>query len=191
MASYFPRCRMKLSKVIRVFVPLFLPVLLSGCGSAREEARLEEFSARLAEAENTCFTAAMRCEYPDRVEDLTLHFEGGEEECTVTVERPENIAGIRARITEKGGALEYDGLILDVGDISGITPMSALPLIYGTLRTPFIDHVWSEGENTVYSLIQNDETWVNVWFTADMIPCRAEIVSGGTVAVHCEILDWS
>ena len=68
---------------------------------------------------------------------------------------------------EKGAtALEYDGLILDTGDLDayGLTPMSALPLLVEALRTGHPDAFWEEGGCDAVELLFDDHTRARVWF---------------------------
>jgi len=184
---------MRTPKKLFVIMSVCLALLLSGCGTKQEEKRLAEFSAALSENSGLSFTASLRCEYPEKVEEFTMLFERTPSGCDVTLIEPEIISGIKAHIEDETNRLEYEGIILDVGtlDAYGLSPMSALPVLYKTLCAPYINCVWAEGDTTVYSLTYDDNTCVSVWFTQDMIPTRAETICDGTVTVFCDIENWS
>ena len=184
---------MKLSRLMYVLLPLCLLFTFSGCGTEKAELRLSEFSSGLSEKTELSFTADMRCEYPDKAEKFALLFEKKPDGCTVTVISPESIAGIKAHVGSDTNKLEYGGAVLDVGDLDqyGLSPMSALPLLYRALCSPYIDSVTSAGDGTEYLLTYDDNTCVSVRFSAEMIPESAELICDGKVTVYCKIEDWS
>ena len=53
------------------------------------------------------------------------------EEALLTLTAPETVAGLTARIEEDEGWLEYDGAILETGELApgGLTPMGAIPAL--------------------------------------------------------------
>ena len=167
-------------------------LLLSGCGGRAAEKRYEDFSAELAAAEGLSFRAELRCEYPDRQLSFTLAYRLQGEEETITVLAPEEIAGIAARRTDGGTALEYDGLILETGDLDpyGLSPMNALPLLTDRLARGHLDSWWTEGEETVLCLVRDDHLSARVSFDAQMRPLRAELMSDESMSIFCEIEDW-
>ena len=172
---------------------ILFPLLLSGCGDRAAVSRFEAFSDSLGELESLSFTAELRAEYPDRSTEFTLAYRrdaSGEE---VTVLAPARIAGIRARVESDSSALVYERLILDVGplDAYGLTPMSALPRLTGTLMHGAVDSHWEEDGLQVYRLIADDHLSATVWFGEGMIPVRAELASDDNVCIFCQITDWS
>ncbi|MFR3291205.1 MAG: hypothetical protein ACLTSG_13710 [Lachnospiraceae bacterium] len=58
----------------------------------------------------------------------TLRCVSGAQGSEVEALAPELIAGVRARLDAEGAALEYEGLILDAGEVAeGLSPVTALP----------------------------------------------------------------
>ena len=174
-----------------VLIPLLFTLLLSGCGNAARE-RFEAFSRELALRDSLSFTARLTASYPDRSASFTLRYALEGEVQRVTVLAPERISGITARVEQGGTALEYDGLILDTGDLDayGLTPMSALPLLTDALRCGHADAFWEEDGCEAVELQISDHTLARVWFR-EGVPCRAELQSDGRVTVACEIENWS
>lgn len=179
---------------MRKLLPLILlsALILTGCGENALESRYESFARELGEREDLSFTAELRCEYPDRSVRFALAYQETKEGETVTVLSPENIAGIRALRREGGTSLEFEGLILDTGDLDpyGLSPMNALPLLTDSLRRGHPDSLWTEGEDTLLSLVRDDHLTVRVRFDRDMRPVQAELYSDDRLTVFCEISDW-
>lgn len=179
----------------RVFVPLLLCLclLLTGCQS-EAKSRYEEFSRELSEKTDFGFTADVRAEYQDKTAEFTveyIRYEGG---CSVTVVEPELIRGVTAHMADGKTRLEFSGVILDVGplDEHGLTPMSALPTLVRAMQSGHLESVRSEGGQLAAELKPEDHLTVTVWFEEEsMTPLRAEIASGGRVAVYCDLKDWS
>lgn len=171
---------------------LLLCLLLSACGNPVLD-RFESFSAALREREDLSFTARLTALYPDRSAEFSLRYSLSEGVQRVTVLAPDSISGISARIEPGKTALEYDGVILDTGDLDayGLTPMSALPLLTEALRQGHGSAFWSEEGYDAVEVLIDDHTKATVWFGQGFVPCRAEIQSDETVTVQCEITNWS
>lgn len=178
-------------KKILVLIPLLSCLLLAGCGSAARP-QFDAFSQELAQRDALSFTAELTAAYPDRTASFSLRYALEGDVQRVTVLAPGRISGISARVEKGGTALEYDGLILDTGDLDsyGLTPMSALPMLVDALCTGHPDAFWEEDGHEAVELLVDDHTTVQVWFD-EGIPCRAELICDGVVTVQCEINNWS
>ncbi len=179
----------------RVFVPLLLGfcLLLSGCSNAAKS-RYEQFSQELAAKSEFGFTGDVRAEYQDKTAEFTIEYSRYEGGCSVTVVEPELIRGVTAHMADGKTQLEFSGVILDVGPLDeyGLTPMSALPTLVRAMQSGHIESIRNENGQTVVELKPEDHLTVTVWFEEDtMTPTRAEIASGGRVAVYCDLRDWS
>lgn len=178
----------------KLLLPLLLCVcLLSGCGSRAEEARFQRFSEELAAQETLSFTAEVRAEYEDRTLSFTLGYQKDAEGQTVSVLKPERIAGIRAHLAPGTQTLEFEGLILDTGPLDpyGLTPMNALPKLVEALSAGHLDSHGTEDGRPVCRMVLDDHLSVSVWFAEEsMTPVYAELRSGDAVRVFCEINDW-
>ncbi len=174
-----------------VLIPLLFSLLLGACSNAALT-RYQAFSEEFSQIEALSFTAELTASYPDRRAQFTLRYALEDGVQRVTVLAPDSISGISARVEEGKSALEYDGLILDVGELDdfGLTPMSALPLLTDALRRGHGDAFWNEDGMDAAELLYDDATRVRVWFDGEGHPCKAEIQCGETLAVSCQITNW-
>ncbi len=173
---------------------LFLSLLLSGCGAGQEERRFAAFSEALAAEESFSFRARLRAEYAEKTLAYTLRCECAPEGDCVEILAPEEIAGVKVRLSKEGSRMEFEDLIVDTGPLDpyGLTPLNALPRLAQALREGQLDTHWTEGELLVCHLILDDHLSATVWFGQEpMTPVRAELQSDETVHIFCEIEDWS
>ena len=172
---------------------LILCLLLSACGDNKAEERYNTFAQALSETDSLSFTAAVRAEYEDRALEFTLRYDRDEEATLVTILAPELVSGIKARIVQDSTALEYEGMIIDTGDLDsyGLSPMSALPCLIETMCSGHLESTWTEDGRAVFQLIANDHLYAVVYFENEtMTPVRAELLSDGHVRVVCDIAGW-
>ena len=91
---------------------------------------------------------------------------------------PELISGVRARIENENASLEYEGLILDAGEAAeGLSPVTALPKLCEAIRTAYVELAWTEGGETVVSLVPEDETAITLRLDETGRPSSAEFTS--------------
>lgn len=178
----------------RLCLPALLAVclLLAGCANSAKK-QYEQFSAGLSGRSALSFTAQLSAEYTDRTVEFTLQYEQNEGGCTVTVTAPALISGVRARFSAGGSAIDYDGIVVDTGELDacGLTPMSALPLLVDALKNGHAESFWSEDGKSVVQLVSSDSCSAVVRFdSGSMTPVSAELVSDGRVTVRCEIENW-
>ena len=176
-----------------VFALMIALSLLTACGGGAEREAFEKFSGKLAAAESLSFTANVTAQYDDRSCEFTLDYaQSSEQGAAVTVKAPDMIAGITARIAPGSSELEYDGRILDTGDLtpSGLTPVSSLPKLAETLKSGHVDTVWKEGDATVAQLTPENGLTVTVWLDENMTPYHAELQNSGKVVVFCDIINF-
>ena len=120
------------------------PVLLSACGAGGNVSPEEELALAIRGeylAMPGCSTQlSVTADYGQRVYEFEMDAAVTEEETVLTLTAPDTVAGITARVTEEGGALEYDGLILDTGELGpdGLSPMSAFPALLTAAGSGFI-----------------------------------------------------
>ena len=182
--------------MIKKYLSVLLAVclILSGCGTSDVKAAYKNFSEELSAQDGLSFTASLRAEYEHKTARFTLSYTEDAERGTVTVVKPELIAGVSAHVEHGGTSLEYDGVMLDTGDLDefGLSPMSSLPMLVQALREGYLDSFWAEDGKSVYQLVPNDNLVCTVWFEPEtMTPVRAELISGGRVKVFVDISDWS
>lgn len=181
---------MKRLCVLLFILPCFM---LSGCGSAAEEMRFEEFSSDMRVRERVGFTAEVRAEYDGRTARFTLAYDDNGTESTVTVIEPEIISGVSMRFEGGKSVLDCESILIDTGflDENGLTPVNALPIIVRAMRTGQLDSVASVDGVTVWYIVPEDGMTVALWMSEEgTVPLRAELVSDGRVRLFCEIHDW-
>ncbi len=134
---------------------LMMTLLLTGCGTKKDDS--PENLAALIRAEylsmsGCSFAVNLSADYGEQVFDFTVDAaweRGGD--TVLTVNEPKLIAGITARIRDGETLLEYDGVGLSLGmlDLSGLTPVSAIPVLMECITTGYMARCsWSgEGEN--------------------------------------------
>lgn len=176
----------------KLLVPLMISLcLLCGCADKGEES-FEQFTTQLREKENISFTADVRAEYADKTAEFCLKYTQTGDSACITVVEPEIIAGISARVREGSLQLEYDGAILDIGQLadSDLSPMSALPLITDALKNAYIDLAWTEDDMIAARLMPDDDTVVTVWLSGELVPQSAQISYKEKTVVFAEISQW-
>ena len=172
---------------------LMIPLgLLSACGGTSPDETFESIRAPMEAADTLTMTGTVTAQFPDRTDRYRLTCSGQKEQWTVTVEEPEEISGIRATISGKDSALEYDGAILAAGDLtdSGITPVRVFPVVAETLLDGCADSFWTENGCLTAKLIYDDTVAVTIWFDEANTPKAAELSENGSVKAACTIESW-
>ena len=178
---------------------MLLPAVLCACGGGNEDNGLvlelrEDFRNMEAWSGRMDLTA----DYGLRVYEYTVSFTGSRDEGTVlTIEAPEEVAGITAAAREGQTWLDYDGVRLETGplDESGLTPMDALPALLDDLARGTVAETGTEtdGERELLRLTVRDPDLTAesgretvFWFDkARKTLLRAELRSDGVTVVRC------
>ncbi len=149
-------------------------------------------------------TVYMTADYCQRVYEYTLTVswqKGGE--TLLTVVKPENIAGITARIENGSSYLEFDGASLETGLLSaeGLSPMEAVPAILEYIFSGYIAECDFEtvGEARQLWICCRDPectpgtgTEAAFWFDAESHAlARAEMLSDGYTVIQCVFTDFT
>lgn len=123
-------------------LPILLIFLLTSCTTTggAPGAGAEQTAEEAARVLRTAYLAADSCsgtvgvtaDYGLRVYEFTLDFtwqRAGETVLTLTA--PEELAGLTARVAQGETWLEYDGISLDTGELTGegLTPMELVPAL--------------------------------------------------------------
>lgn len=124
-------------------------------------------------------------------------------ETVLELTSPEEVAGLRARLTEEGGALEYDGVSVETGPLTGegLSPMEAPLALLDGVREGYLA---STGLETVdereelHLVIRAPEgvpgtgTELEVWCDPETgALLRGEILSDGRTVVTCEFQSFT
>lgn len=184
----------------RVFpVLMIIALLLAGCGEAAAlEKGLAEAREAWAQAESIGFTAEVTAELSDSVFDCSLAVTRSGEETAVEVLAPENIAGIKARLKAGETEIEYDGVILAVGDaaLGEISPLAAMPMLMDALLQGHARSIWTESQGeeafAVAELYVSETEYALLWLQREnFAPRHMELVSEGRAVVKCEIISFT
>ncbi|MCD8001382.1 MAG: hypothetical protein LUE95_02135 [Oscillospiraceae bacterium] len=170
-------------------------LLLTGCGGAETEERLERRQAELAAAEEISFTAHITANLGDEAFLCTLACCATQETVMAEVTEPEILAGIRAVLQDGDALLQYDGVELAIGAglaQSAVNPMTAVPLFFDALRTGYVQRTWSEqgeqGALTAAEIYVSDDYALTMYFEAEtLIPVYAVLAADGETLISCEI----
>lgn len=170
---------------------LMMTLLLAGCGrgAGRLEREFDSFRAALRPAEHVQTRAALSWREGESVTDYGLELLKTGEEICVTVREPEIIAGITARLRPGETQLEYDGLMLGVGEPRGFSPVSALPEMLEAMAYGYDELLWREDDCLAARLWLDEERAMNLWLK-DGRPICAEILAEGETVLTCRFDDW-
>ena len=180
---------------------LILP--LSACGGGDSGNEAEEAMTRIREQYLDLAACsgqgAITADYGQRVYryevDFTWQAEG---ETRLTLTAPENVAGTTARIAGGETALEYDGVMVETGELSstGLTPIDALPALLSCAREGFLAECVledPEGDRQLRVICRDPEqepgqgVETQLWFDLDNAALlRGEISEGGVTVIQCE-----
>ena len=186
---------------------LMMTLLLAGCGNDRGDSP-EDLAARIRveylALNGWSSVVNLSANYDEQVFDFTVNARWEREGDTVlTVTEPDLVAGITARIRDGETLLEYDGAGLSLGmlDLSGLTPVSAIPALMGYVTTGYMARCsWSgEGEGRELVILFRDPTAAPqegvealLYFDPQThAPRRAEISVDGALRLTAQFADFT
>ena len=183
-----------------ICVPMILLcLLLSGCGTEKEKVDPREVYRAMTgcsmeavvscEQEGCVWEARLRCDYVP----------GGES--TVEILEPEELAGIRAVITDADWQLEYEDLCLNIGTLSReeLSPAVCLPRLMDALREGWLLEenleLWKEESCLRLTVDQTGENGGKILSTlwlreADGTPVRGEIAVDDEIILTAEFTNF-
>lgn len=187
-----------------VFCVLMMTLLLTGCRPGGEkELNAEERALQLRThylAADTCAgTAVVTADYGERVYGFTLDFSWKREGDTVlTVTDPEELAGLTATVGQGESRLEFQGVSLGTGDLTGegLTPLEFLPAVMSDIGGGFMAECsfeTQEDRETLRVLFRDPEKGPQeglervLWFdrdTCDLL--RAELSYRGAMVIRSD-----
>ena len=182
----------------RMFLPaLMMTLLLTGCGGAAPERRLEELRETLVAAQEISMTADVTANLENEVFPCTLRCMATAEQTTVEVLAPETIAGVRAVVDPEALRIEYDGLSLGMGGAAAVpSPVTALPALLRALKEGSCLRNWTEREGDkplfVREYYVTDDCTLTLWLEDGTLrPLYAEFRQGEKTALRCEIREFT
>ena len=138
-------------------------------------------------------------DYGQRVYQYQLTATSDGEETVLTLEEPETVAGITARLNGEESLLEYDGLSVETGplDEEGLTPVSALPVLMETAQSGYMTACSLEDGMLRMDCgdpggTPGEGREVTLWFDADSHALRrGEICVDGVRVISCQLLEFT
>lgn len=180
----------------RIFLPMLL-LLLTACGGGEEDNAALRLQQQYAAVESATMEADIICHYGDEVREYTLLCAYTPETSTVTVLRPENLAGITAQVENGMLTLSYDDISLDAGTYSAaaVSPVVALPKLMEAAAWGYPGEQSEEtlGERVCIrlgcDLSGEPGTMYTTWFDREtLLPLRSEIAVDGVLVFE---VTWS
>ncbi|MBQ8264081.1 MAG: hypothetical protein IJY96_04800 [Oscillospiraceae bacterium] len=178
-------------------VLLMTALVLSGCGeSVKLRENFEEARGRWCGAEEISFAADMEADLGDSIFSCGVLCTVCGGETVIELTSPENIAGIRARLGDGETRLEYDGLILALGDAGqdGSSPLGAAAVFAESLLEGHLTGIWTEEEGSLAAadFYVSETEYARLWFEREnFVPVHAELVQEGQVVVKCSITNFT
>ena len=186
---------------------LMMTLLLTGCGRSGDDSP-ENLAAQIRAEYLTLnkwsSSVELSVDYDEQVFGFTVDAVWERDGDTViTVTQPELIAGITARIRDGETILEYDGSGLSLGllDLSGLTPVSAVPALMECITTGYMARCsWSgEGESRELVILCRDPNAApqeGVEYTLYFNPIthalkRAEVSVNGAMRLRAQFTDFT
>lgn len=178
--------------------------VLPGAGELTAEEEARQVRGSFLAAGSCSGTAEVTADYGLRVYEFTLDFTWQREGDTVlTLTAPEELAGLTAKVSQGQTRLEFDGISLDTGAITGegLTPMELVPALMEWAQTGFMDQcVYETLDDTPVLRVQfrdpdvqpGSGTECAAWFSrADHALLRAELYWNGELALSGNFLNFT
>jgi hypothetical protein len=164
-----------------------LLLLLTSCAAGEDRAAAEmlEIRSALLAATGVTATANIRADYGERVFDFQIRFRGDGSLGEITIIKPDNLAGVTARVSDDGARLMYDGAALDTGPLGdGLSPAGIIPVLLAEWKGGFVGFLDTEKagsrETLAMSSALTDTSSQRTWFDMKTnLPTRSEVVSNG------------
>ncbi len=131
----------------------------------------------------------------DEVSDFNLTANYSQDECSVIINSPETIKGVSASRVGDETSLQYDDLILSLGDVSGVSPMSSMAILGDAIKNGFVNMCYEEqgGESNMLALQLDigDNITVYLWLNSDdLVPQYADIKVEDEVIIKMDNFNW-
>ena len=173
-------------------------LLLTGCGSSQEEAKVGQFRADCAECTQICFLAELHTDDGSSAADYTLRCTRQGEETVMELLVPELISGVTARITGKEAALEFDGLSFAAGSIGtgNISPMEMPSVLLNGMKTGIASEIcretWADQTVLGFSADMGEGLSTRILLAEDTLsPVCGELFLQGKRIAECRISEWN
>ena len=174
---------------------LFILMIGLLCACAPSEKQEEEFCHWRQTLNAVSVTAEVSICQNKQAGTYTLQCDWTPEESHVEVLSPEAIAGVTASRTNENTQLEYDGLLLSLGELSGITPVSAVPELLDRICSGYIELCYTEaadrGSITAVQFVEEQGITLRLWMDSNMCPIRADFTQDKNAEIAISITEWN
>ncbi len=193
-----------------VFCVLMTSLLLAGCSAGEESKELtaEELALQIRTeylaADYCSATADVTADYGLRVYEFTLDFIWDRDgETVITVTEPEELSGLTATIGEGESRLEFQGVSLGTGDLTGegLTPLEYLPTVMENIGGGYMSECVYEtlGEKDALRILFRDPEKgpeegleCTLWFgRGERELLRAELAQDGYLIVQSDFTTFT
>jgi hypothetical protein len=178
----------------RAVLSVLMTALLCACSSSEKlEKDFEEWRGALDG--KVSITARLTVSQDELVSGYELQYTETDEGCSVELLSPESIRGVTASKKGDDTQLEYDGLILSLGDFGGVSPVNAMPMLMETLRKGYVELCYTEEYDSEELLCvqfapENGMT-VRLWLSEGGTPQCAELEAEDIAGIKIAITDWN
>ena len=180
----------------RLLAVTLLCLLLAGCTEGKDTlSHAVEFRAALVQAGGCSFQAEITADFGETVESFTVSCEAqADGETNLTILEPETLAGITATVTQVGGKITYDGMMLDFGLLAdeSLAPAAAPSLMVACWSGEYIS---SAGNEDAYYRASYEKGYdedvlkVDTWFE-NGLPIYAEVCYNDARILQLKITDF-
>ena len=177
---------------------LSLSLFLSGCSAGSPAQPPLTFRTALLQAGGCSFTAAITADYGETTASFTLACTYSPEDgAALTVEEPESIAGIQAKVRDTAAYVSFGETQLGLGSLAdgNLAPLAAPYVLGQCWAGEYIDSTGMEDGllRTTYRMgYEEQELIVDTWFSEEpTAPVRAEISFAGRMVLRAELSDFS
>ncbi len=167
----------------RLVAIVTLVFLLSGCSSKDAQMdRVLALRSKVLQSKGCTFDAVITADYGKELCEFTLSCTADEKgNVQFTVKEPAGIAGITGSISAQGGKLTFDdkAVAFELLADGQFSPVSSPWLFVKTLRGGYIASCGKDGDHllaTIHDSYKDDALVLDIWFGAEDIPIRAEIL---------------
>ncbi|MDR1217814.1 MAG: hypothetical protein LBJ99_04405 [Oscillospiraceae bacterium] len=182
-------------RVCFLIASLTLLTLLASCSGHADAERLEdEIKDGFRGAGGIEATAGVSADYGDGVLRFTVKYAGTADMGAVEILAPEQVAGITARVAFPECELEYDGVSMEAGTLTGdgLSPVQALPVLLGQWTDGYTELASFERLGDIDALVLEtritDDSSQRTWFdTQTLLPMRSEIYGGDKMVIACDV----
>ncbi len=187
-------------------VPMMLTLtILTSCSFGGPSAEDQALALRESWLQMSSFQSnvSITADYGDRAYQYEAACSGNAEAGEVLVTAPESIAGTGTAWEEGETLLEYDGVWLETGQLSGdgLSPADALPVILAACQSGAILESgledWGEEQQALYLLTENpktnaEESRIAIWADPESGALyQAEIYWANERVIHMTFTDFS